>query len=221
MELLADFGVFSSQRNDCDELLWRPCKEIIFDRDEDNRDSNPQNSLSDAKECTKDSTISFPLERESGKVIAAYLFVRQRDPTYNFFRPFQNALYFKVARFFYLAHVPKVRIDEFFKDGILAVKTDAEGLPLAPILPTRFSFHSAYGLYQKLDDMMMDPAWKNSVVDFRLAKGTEFWYRDILQVLKYLLRRKSFSSHMFWAPVKNFDGRHERVYTKMNTASWW
>ena len=68
---------------------------------------------------------------------------------------------------------------------------------------------------------MMDPAWKNGFVDFRLAKGTEFWYRDILQVLKYLLRRKSFAQHMFWALVKNFDGQDERVYTEMNIASWW
>jgi len=124
-------------------------------------------------------------------------------------------------RFFYSAHVPKARIDEFFKDGFLRAKTDTTGLPLAPILYARFSFHSAYGLYQKLDNMMMDPAWKNGFVDFRLAKGTEFWYRDILQVLKYLLRRKSFAQHMFWALVKNFDGQDERVYTEMNIASWW
>jgi len=174
--LLSDSGVFSLQRNECNELLRGPCEEIIFDRDEDNRDSNPQDSLSDANKCTEDGTISFPQERETGKVIVVYLFVRQRDPTYNFFRPFQNTLDFKLTRFFYSAHVLQVRIDEFFKDGILAAKTDAEESPLAPILPTRFSFHSAYGLYQKLDDMMMDPAWKNSVMDFRLAKGTEFWY---------------------------------------------
>jgi len=70
---------------------------------------------------------------------------------------------------------------------------DAAGSPLAPILRTRFSFHSAYGLYEKLDNMMMHPEWKNGFVDFRLAKGTEFWYWDILQVLKYLLCRKSFA----------------------------
>jgi len=66
---------------------------------------------------------------------------------------------------------------------------------------------------------MMDPAWKNGVVDFRLAKGIEFWYWDILQVLKYLLCWKSFSSPVFWAPVKNFDGYYKRVYTEMNIAS--
>jgi len=147
MELFLGSGVFSSERHDYNELLREPYEEIIFDRDEDNRDSNPQDSLLDAHERPEDGTMSFPPEREAGKVIATYPFVRQRDSTYNFFRPFQNALDFKLARFFYSAHIPKVRIDEFFKDGILAAQMDAEGSPLAPILPTRFSFHSTYGLY--------------------------------------------------------------------------
>jgi len=137
-ELFSGSGIFFSQRHDYDELLRGPCKEIIFDCNKDNRDSNPQDSLLNAHERPEDGTISFPPEREAGKMIAAYSFVRQRDPTYNFFRPFQNTLDFKLARFFYSAHVPKVRIDKFFKDGILAMQTDAKGSPLAPILPTRF-----------------------------------------------------------------------------------
>ena len=180
-----------------------------------------QDSLSDANTPTEDGTISFPVEREAGKAIAAHLFVRQRDPTYNFFQSFQNALYFKLARFFYTVHVPKARIDECFKDGFLGWKSDTQRSPLAPMYRIRFSFRSAQGFYRKLNDMISDSAWKNGFVDFRLGKGTEFWYRDILQVLKYLLRRKSFAPHMFWVPVKNFDGQHERVYMEMNTASWW
>jgi len=41
MELFSSSGVFSLQRYDYDKLLWGPCEEIIFHRDEDNRDSNP------------------------------------------------------------------------------------------------------------------------------------------------------------------------------------
>jgi len=155
-ELFSDFGILFSQRYDSDKLLQEPCKEIIYDRDEDNRDSGPQQL--DANKSAGDGTISFPPDRETGKSIAAYLFIRQRDPIYNFFLLFRNALDFKPTRFFYSAHVPKARIDEFFKDSFLGAKTNATGLPLAPILRTRFSFHSAYGLYQKLDDMMMDAA---------------------------------------------------------------
>jgi len=98
--------------------------------------------------------------------------------------------------------------------GFVEQGTDARGGP-------RFSFHSSYGLYEKLDAMIIDPVWKNGFVDFRLAKKTEFWYWDILEVLKYLLRLKFFAPHMFWAPVRHFDTQKERVYTEMNTGSWW
>ncbi|KAF8416221.1 hypothetical protein EV426DRAFT_541407 [Tirmania nivea] len=86
---------------------------------------------------------------------------------YNFFRPFQHVLDFKLARFFYSSQVPKTRIDEFFKDDFFGQKTDTRRTP-------RFSFHSAYTLFQKIDEMIIDPPWKNGFVDFRLAKGTEF-----------------------------------------------
>jgi len=67
----------------------------------------------------------------------------------------------------------------------------------------------------------MDLLWKNGFVDFRLAKNTEFWYRDILESLKYLLRWKSFAAHMCWALVRHFDIQQDTVYTEMNTATWW
>jgi len=73
----------------------------------------------------------------------------------------------------------------------------------------------------RLTEMAMVPPWKNGFVDFRLAKNTEFWYRDILDSLKYLLRWKAFGMHMCWAPVRYFDTQQERVNMEMNTCSWW
>jgi len=162
---------------------------------------------------------SFPADREAGKAISTYPFIVQRELMYNFFQPFQNALDYKLARFLYESHVPRARIDEFFKDGLLGQRTDAQRS--SSDCSTRFSFRSASTLYRKIDDMAMDPPWKNGFVDFRLAKNTEFWYRDILESLKYLLRRKSFAAHMCWAPVRHFDTQQDRVYTEMNTATWW
>jgi len=62
---------------------------------------------------------SFPVEREAGKAISTYPFVIHRELMYNFFQPFQNALYYKLARFLYESHVLRARIDEFFKAGLL------------------------------------------------------------------------------------------------------
>ncbi|KAF8415030.1 hypothetical protein EV426DRAFT_579132 [Tirmania nivea] len=163
--------------------------------------------------------MCFPTDYEVGKVIAAYPSVLQRQPMYNFFQPFQNALDFKLARFLYETHVPKAQIDMFFKDGFLGQNIYSEKSRTDANL--RFSFRSASTLYQKIDQMITDPPWKNGFVDFNLAKNMEFWYRNILESLKYLLRRKSFAPYMCWAPVKQFDTQQERVYTEMNTASWW
>jgi len=73
-ELFSDFGIHSSSWQDSDELLRGPYEEIIYDRDEDNRDSGPQ--LSDANKSTGDGTISLPTDRGTGKAIVVYLFVR-------------------------------------------------------------------------------------------------------------------------------------------------
>ena len=213
-QLFSEFSDFTPQ-DEIDKLQeWQ--EEIPYSRDI----LEPESTPSDITEPIGDIT-SFPVKREAGKVISAHPFVKERQPMYNFFGPFQNAMDFKLARFFYSAHVPKVRVDEFFHDGFLEQETDAPGSPLGSVGSQKFSFRSAHTLYQKIDDMDIGPPWKNGFVDFQLAKGTEFWYRDLLKVLKSLLRRKSLARHMSWAPVQQFDTQQERVYTEMNTASWW
>ena len=182
----------------------------------DNLDSQSED---DAQLQTNEPTevvTSFPVENQAGKALSVAPFVKERQPLYNFFHPFQNAFDYKLARFFFSAHVPKARIDDFFRDNFFGQQTDTAGS-----IPPTFSFRSSHTLYQRIDDMIVDPPWKNGFVNFRLVQNTEFWYRDILEVLKYLLRRKSFVGHMLWAPVKQFDTQQERVYTEMNTASWW
>ena len=61
--------------------------------------------------------MSFPVENQVGKAFSVAHFVKERQPLYNFFHPFQNALYYKLATFFFSTHVPKARIDDFFRDN--------------------------------------------------------------------------------------------------------
>ena len=158
-------------------------------------------------------TIHFPVHREAGKVVAPYHFQKPRDPRYNFLRPFQNAMGYKLARFFCSARVPRTHIDEFVCNGFLTAGSDASRMT--------FSYHSGYTMYQKIDEIVIDRQWKNGFIDFRLAYNTEFWYRDIMSILKYLLWRKSFASHLVWAPIEHFDYHGERVYTEMHSGTWW
>jgi len=102
---------------------------------------------------------TFPAGRKAGKATSASPFIQQRQPSYNFFSHFQNTLDFKLARFFYAAQVPKTQIDEFFTAGFVEQGMDVGG-------GSRFSFYSSYGLYKKLDAMIIDPVLKNGFVDF-------------------------------------------------------
>jgi len=54
-ELFSDSKIFFFQQHDCDKVLWVPCKEIIYDHEEDNRHSDL--SLLDANNPTENSTI--------------------------------------------------------------------------------------------------------------------------------------------------------------------
>ena len=97
---------------------------------------------------------------------------------------------YKLVRFFCSACVTRTHVDEFFRNSFPSIGSDASYVT--------FSYHSAYTLYKIIDEMVMDLQWKNLFVDFKLANNTDFWYRDIMSILKYLLRWKSFASHIVW-----------------------
>lgn len=168
---------------------------------------------SDTLEVTTSQIQQFPDFREAGKALCAY---KQRSlDAAKCHSPFMSAKDYKLARFFHSAQVPLHQIDNFFKEDFL--QTSQVRIPTSH----GFSFNSAYTLCQQWDKMTKDPQWKNGFVDFKMAPNTEFWYRDLLECIMYLLRRKSYAKNMLWSPVREFDAVGERVYTEMNTASWW
>ncbi|KAF8460148.1 hypothetical protein BDZ91DRAFT_785483 [Kalaharituber pfeilii] len=63
--------------------------------------------------------------------------------------------------------------------------------------------------------------WHEGTVDFRLALGTEFYYRHIIDCIKYLLRQKMYADFLVWAPVKEQNAAGERIYHEMHTGNWW
>ena len=170
------------------------------------------NDSSEANALSED-TIHFPVDREAGNVVATYPFQKTRDPRCNFLRPFENPMDYELASFFCSPRVPRTHVDESFRNGFLSAGLDASHMT--------FSYHSVYTMHQKINEMVMDPQWKFGFADFKLDKTTEFWYRDIMSILNYLLRRKLFASHMVWAPIHHFDCYGERVYTEMHSGTWW
>ena len=153
------------------------------------------------------------MDHEAQKVVALYPFYKPRDQRYNFLQPFQTAMEYKLAHFFGSPGVPKTHVDEFFRNGLISAGSDAS--------LTTLLYHSAYYMYNKIEEMVMDPQCKNRVIDFKLAKNTEFWYWDIMFSLKCLLWGKSFATHMVWARIQHFDCNGKKVYTPMQSGSWW
>jgi len=69
--------------------------------------------------------------------------------------------------------------------------------------------------------MLTAPGWGNGSVDCRLAKDTEFWYRNVLDCIFYFVWQKCYEKDIVWSPVRDFDVHGDRVYTEMNTGTWW
>jgi len=166
-------------------------------------------------------TEAFPSDRKAGDVVVHTPFDYAKNPKYNFFHPFAHALDYKLARFFHAAHVAKARIDEFYNAGFIETGTPAGKRKTrqtqSPMCA--FSFKSSYALYKKLDEMLPASGWGNGSVDFRLAKDTEFWYRNMFDCIHYLVRQKCYEKNIVWSPVQDFVVHGNRVYTEMNTGT--
>jgi len=168
----------------------------------------------DSKPYTPDVTRRLPARYRAGQPLRDYSFSNQRSPEYNHLHPFHSARDYKLARFFTLSKVPKTRIDDFFRDNILPPSHDVH--PTSDI-----SFKSGYTFYKQTDKMIDDPPWHTGEVQYALRPKSEFRYRNLLECIQYLLRQRAFVCHMLWEPVKIFNKDNERIYSEMNTGTWW
>ena len=58
-----------------------------------------------------------------------------------------------------------------------------------------------------------------SIDDGRHA--TTFYYRNIIDCIRCLIRQVAYSSDMVYAPIREYDSSGERLYAEMHTADWW
>jgi len=72
-----------------------------------------------------------------------------------------------------------------------------------------------------MPDMIDQPSWIKVTVDFHLHKGYVFYYRDLEDVIQYLLRQRAYAEYLVFAPIHEFDEEYNRVYTDMHTGDWW
>jgi hypothetical protein len=123
--------------------------------------------------------------------------------------PFSSTYDFNLAKWFISSGTPQSRINEFFNSGLHG--------------DSKSSFTSAYTLHgtiRTMDVEMGQSSWTQGEVNY-WSGPSEFWYRDPITIVKFLLQQRTFVDELVYAPVKVFDAAGQQVFTEMHTGNWW
>ena len=123
--------------------------------------------------------------------------------------PFASEHGFKLASWFIESKVSKGRINEYFSNG-LDNSTDA-------------GYRSMYTLekhLRELDPYGQYPQWFEGQVEDS-TRILPFFYRNVLDCVRYLLRQIAYRDDFVYAPRREYDPKGERIYAEMHTADWW
>jgi len=123
--------------------------------------------------------------------------------------PFSSENDFNLASWFVQPKVAKSQIYAYFAEGLGG--TDSR------------SFRSAYTLQQHLD--ILDPfreylVWAEASIDDG-RHATTFYYRSIIDGVRYLICQVAYNADMVYAPIREYDSSGEQLYSEMHTAEWW
>lgn len=123
--------------------------------------------------------------------------------------PFSSAYGFKLASWFIQGKVPKSRINEYFSSG-LGNST----------LAGYSSMHTLENHLRSLDPYSPYLQWFEGQVEDS-KRTLPFFYRNVLDCVRYLLRQIAYQDDLVYAPRREFDADGERIYAEMHTADWW
>ena len=183
----------------------------VLEEVNDNDDLDDPEAIADDDSPCADNTLCtdeiFPPHLRAGASFGANNNPAYTHTSWNPFHPFSSEVEYKLARFFHRSKVPKSMVADFFKDN------------LAPT--SNISFKSGDMLRNLLDAMIETPQWTRGEVDFPLQNGVEFFVRDIIACIRYLVSQPTFAAHMTWAPIRTKAHDGSRVYTELNTGEWW
>jgi len=123
--------------------------------------------------------------------------------------PFSSENDPNLASWFVRSKVAKSQITKYFAEGLSSTHSR--------------SFRSAYTLRQPFD--ILDPfreylVWAEASIDDG-RHPTTFYYRTIIDCVRYLIFQVAYSSDMVYAHIREYDSSWERLYSEMHTADWW
>jgi len=123
--------------------------------------------------------------------------------------PFSCAQGFKLASWFIQSKVPNSRINEYFSSGLGSF-----------VLVGYSSMHTLENHLRSLDPHSSYLQWFEGQVED--TKGIlPFFYRNVLDWVRYLLRQIAYQDDLLYPPRREFDSNGERIYAEMHTADWW
>jgi hypothetical protein len=123
--------------------------------------------------------------------------------------PFSCAQGFKLASWFIQSKVPKSRINEYFSSGLGS-----------SALVGYSSMHTLENHLRSLDPHSSYLQWFEGQVEDS-KRTLPFFYRNVLDCVRYLLRQIAYQDDLVYAPRREFDPNGERIYAEMHTADWW
>lgn len=92
----------------------------------------------------------------------------------------------------------------------------------------RASLKSNYRLRQKIDAMedgLGHGSWKKASLDMgwneQHPDPIEFWWRDLIECVKWLLRQPAYEEHLTYAPKRCYNDMGQRIYNEMHTGDMW
>jgi Plavaka transposase len=133
----------------------------------------------------------------------------------SFFKPFSNEHHFNFAEWMVKHDISATAIDDCLSSNILQDSSLKE------------SFPSCRSIKKKIDEMKDGlgwESWKKATTNLqwnpRHKEYIIFYYRNLIECTKWLLRQPYYKGRQLYAPVKKFENG-TRVYQEMNTAEWW
>jgi len=123
--------------------------------------------------------------------------------------PFSCAQGFKLPSWFIQSKVPKSQINEYFSSGLGS-----------SALVGYSCMHTRENHPRSLDPHSSYLQWFEGQVEDS-KRTLQFFYCNVLDCVRYLLRQIAYQDDLVYAPWREFDSNGERIYAEMHTADWW
>jgi len=136
------------------------------------------------------------------------------------FYPFANEASWSLAKFFFEQRMTKTAIEAYLKsEDIMA--NQKEEIMFLNAEHYRQLVHNGipWGIYG--DGWTVDTLRVPSNVDMADDFEYKIYYRDVIEVVRFLMGHKPFKDNLTWAPIRVEDEDHTRVYNEMHTGEWW